>query len=419
MALDPQQIKAIQEATGHSVFGSSSLPRIVSCPASVGMELRAGIKPTSIYASKGAALHHVTETSLRAADPHDYVYSLKSLSVEDTAYVIDAVDYVFDVIAKHEGVAVFLTPGSDGYYDRSEVDSLVAQGKVVVMLEASGSLASYGVPESYGTSDVVILSLKRKDIIDHKFGHGVAVYAKDNYQLIGYLGMAVPYIDGDVDDARMYVHINQPTLNIFDEWEVERTVLYQMILGDIYDAVSLAKGDDPPYGPSPKACRFCGANKGCRERHKSLVGQAKLVQQMARNPTEVSNEQWAVFLEAAASLKLAISQVEEYAVAEIQAGKSFPGFKLVASKANRKFVDEEAGAEYIKMRLGKRAYKDPELVSLAQAEKLDKSLKNDEKWASLIFTPKGAPKLARVSEKGDALVYGVQGLMQRMASGDA
>lgn len=392
MALDPQQIKAIETASGHSVFGGSSLPRIVECPASVMMELRAGLKPSTVYASKGSELHSITEKALRHRDPHKYIHSL-DISIEDMVYVLDAVDYVLNVLEKHpEGATM--------------------------KLESEGNLSSYGIPECYGTMDVVIQSELQTDIIDHKFGHGVSVYAERNYQLVAYLGMAVPFVSAPDKDHKLFVHINQPPKNIYDEWEVSWEVLYQMLLGDVTDAIAKAKGDDPPFGPSTKACRFCNANMMCKARHNSLVGQAKLVQQMARNPAQVPNEKWAEFLDASTALKEAISHVEKYAIEEIQRGHDFPGFKLVGSRSNRKFVDETSANEYMVKRLGKRAYKEPSYITLAQAEKIDKSLKDDETWNGMIFKPQGAPKLVRASDKGEVLVYGVRGIMNEIAQGN-
>ena len=390
MALDPNQIKAVQEASGHSVFGSSSLPRILSCPASVGMELRAGLRPSSPYAQKGTELHEITERALRSDDPQKYVYSLNDLSIEDGAYVLDAVNYVYEILAKHPDDAI-------------------------MELEAAGSLVSYGIPDVYGTMDVVIKSALRTDVIDHKFGHGVAVYAEKNYQLTSYLGMAVPFVPTPDSEHELYVHINQPPLNIYDDWRVDWDTLYQMILGDITDAITQAKSDDPPFGPSTKACRFCNANMGCKDRHSALMSQSKMISQMSKNPGNIPNEKWAEFLEAADSLTAAIKHVKDHAETEIQKGNDFPGFKLISGRSNRKFMDPETAQAYMEKRLGRKAFKPQEFISLAQAEKVDKSLKKDETWTGMIHKPKGKPKLVAASAKGEALVYGVRSIMDDIA----
>jgi hypothetical protein len=418
MSLDDKQIKIIQESTGHSVFGSSSLPRIVQCPGSVGRELQAGLQPTSIYAAKGTELHELTEKALRATDPAQYIHSL-DIPIDDAAYVLDAVDYVMGVVAEHEKEhSIIPLPEENGKYDMAQVRAWVAEGKAVMLLEVPGSLESYGLPESYGTGDVVIMSSLRTDVIDHKFGHGVAVYATGNYQLVAYLGMAVPFVSSPDHDHKLFVHINQPTKQIFDKWQVEWDVLYRMLLGDVTDAIALARGDNPPYNPSVSACRFCAGNKTCKERHSTLMGQAKLIKRMANHPKEVSNEQWAKFLEASEALKAAIGQIEKYAVTQIQSGETFGDFKLVSGRSTRKFNDVDKAKELMKKRLGDKAYKPRDFITLAQAEKVDSSLKDDPDWLDLIHKPSGKPKLVRGSHKGKALTYGVKGLMNEMASGN-
>jgi hypothetical protein len=418
MTLDLVQVKAIENASGHSVFGGSSLPRIVECPASVGEELKAGLAPASVYAAKGSMLHGVTERALRHMDPRGYVFA-QDLNIEDSSYVLDAIEYVQEVILKHGGKdVVTLTPNENGTYERNEIDLILAQDKIAVLLEAYGDLSSYGIPESRGSADVVIMSLLRTDVIDHKFGHGVPVYAEKNYQLVAYLGMAVPFTDTPDSDHKLYVHINQPTIGIYDEWPVPWGTLNQMLLGDVYDAVQLAKGDNPPFGPSAKACRFCNANKNCKHRHNFLVAQSQLIQGVAKNPSHVPNEVWAKFLDAADAITEAISQIKQHAVSEIQKGRDFPGFKLVSGRSNRVFLDEEQGHKIMERRLGKRAFQEPKYITLAQAEKIDPDLKKNDKWKKCIHKPDGAPKLVRADAPGKALVYGVKGLMDQLARED-
>ena len=418
MTLDMEQVKAVEAATGHSLFGGSSLPRIVDCPASVSMQLKAGLKPASIYAERGTLLHKKSEIAARQLDPREYIHS-QVLTVEDTVYVLDALDYVQSVVEKHSGKGISIpVPDANGEYDMAAIMLMVESGYIVMLLEFTGSLESYGIPESYGSADVVIISLSRTDVIDYKFGHGVAVYAKDNHQLVAYLAMVVPYTEHPDKDHKLYVHINQPTLGIYDEWRVEWDTMYKMILGDVADAVALAKGENPPFGPTVKACRFCDAKMICKERHNSLMAQARMIREMAKNPARIPNEKWADFLSAAESLKVAISDVEKHAVTEIMKGNDFPGFKLVAGRANRVFLDEEEAHRIMEKRLGKRAKGPAPYISLAQAEKLDPGLTKDPNWIKLVHKPTGKPKLVRKEDPGKALVYGVKGVMDQMAKGE-
>ncbi|MGD1831020.1 MAG: DUF2800 domain-containing protein [Spirochaetaceae bacterium] len=394
MSLDQSKIDAIEKASGHSVFGSSSLPRIVACPASVGEELNAGLKPSSIYAAKGTELHAWTEKALKAKDPREYI--LKSdLSIDDTAYILDCIDYFFKIAAKHPD-----------------------DGSLEVSLEKRGNLQSYGLPEVWGTMDVLITSSLRVDVIDWKFGHGVAVSAKNNIQCLSYLGMAVPYSDSTpLQDRKLFTHIAQPPLQIFEAEPVSYDKLNQTILGDITDAITNARSAAPKYGPSNKACRFCKANMRCRARHKWLQDQALAIQRMSKDPAAVSNEAWSKFLVAARAMKQAISDIESHAINEIMAGRDFPGFKVVAGRSNRAFVDQEKGEAFIKERLGDKAFQPPKMISLAQAEKVDRTLKRDYEWNNLIHTPQGKPKLVGANEAGKALTFGVSSIFNDIASG--
>jgi hypothetical protein len=288
---------------------------------------------------------------------------------------------------------------------------------ITILLEEHGSLQSYGLPEVYGTMDVQIKSSKRIDVIDWKFGHGVTVSVKDNVQCISYLGMAYPYTEEPDNDMRKFVHIVQPPKNIFEEEEISNDKLYNTILGAITNAINEARSNSPAYNPSIKACKFCGANMRCFARHKWLQEQAKAVQTLANDPAYVSNEKWALYLQAAEAVQDAISKIKSHAMSEIMAGRNFPGYKIVCGRANRKFVDEEKGKAFIIKKLGSKAYKPSELVTLVQAEKINRTLKNDPEWGELIYTPIGSPSLVPVSEPGKAMVYGTKSIFDSIASG--
>lgn len=387
-------INAVQDASGHSVYGGSSIPRIVKCPASVKEGLMAGLKPESVYAAKGTMLHGHMERAFKSTDPREYILR-QDIDIEDTALLLDAKDYVQEIIELHP----------EGGYE--------------IKLEHNHSLASYGLPEVYGTCDVVIESVKRIDVIDYKFGYGVPVYAEENYQLISYLGMVVEYDPESRPNKEMHVHICQPPLQIFDDWRVDPQKLYEMILGDITDAINESRQPSPRYGPSVSACRFCNANMRCVERHSWLRKQANLIQQMSQNVSSITNEQWSQFLDGWEALKNAASQVEKFAMSEIMAGHDFPNYKLVAGRSTRKFKDEDAGKQFIVNRLGKKAYaaKEPPIISLSQAEKIDPSLKKDETWNEMVFKPEGAPKLVKTSDKGKAMTFGTAAIMSDIAAG--
>ena len=384
--LDMEKVAQREEETGHSMFGASSLPRIVICPASVQESLKNPPSPDTIYSIKGSKMHGYIESALRSNKPKDYIYTLK-LPIDDTSYLLDCLDYI-DTLPKA---------------DKS-------------FIEVKGSLEDWDLPEVWGTADYVQIKGKRLDVVDWKFGTGVPVHAKDNYQLIAYLGMALATIDVSVDD--MYVHIAQPPLGTFESWQVSPRLLQQLILGDITDAVMNAKTTAPRYNPSHKACIFCGGKHTCKARRENLKKATTAILKQAENLTPEAKENkefWVKFLEQSATIKKAISEVEKYAISELKAGRPFGSFKLVEGRAVRKFIDEEAGKQFIINRLEDKAWKPREVISLAQAEKIDRTLKKDQDWLNLIYKPQGKLVLADKNDKRPAVFLSNSATMKKIA----
>jgi hypothetical protein len=272
----------------------------------------------------------------------------------------------------------------------------------------------------YGTADVVIKSALRTDVIDYKYGYGIAVFAKENLQLTSYLGMAEPFLDFPDTKRELFIHICQPPKQIFSTWQLDYQKLYEIVLGTITDAITEARGPNPSFGPSESACRFCKANMRCKPRHAFLKESALVVQSMSQNPSQVTNEQWSNFLVGWPALKAAASQIEKFAMSEIMSGADFPAFKCVQGRANRKFKDDVVGKAYLKKHLGEKAYatKERPLISLAQAEKLNKDWKKDPDWTELIYKPDGAVKLVPADGPGTAMTFGTASIMDEIAAGD-
>ena len=134
------------ESTGHSIYGGSSLKKIMLCTGSVLAELNSPIPPPSPYAEKGTMLHGYCEKAFgsRPDNPISFVNET-SWDMEDKVLVIDALEYVLRVKELH-------------------------RGPISVKLEADCNLASWGLPEVFGTADVQIVSESRVDVLDYNLG---------------------------------------------------------------------------------------------------------------------------------------------------------------------------------------------------------------------------------------------------------
>ncbi|RLB99056.1 MAG: hypothetical protein DRJ15_01535 [Bacteroidetes bacterium] len=369
------------ETTGHSIYGGSSLKKIILCPGSVLSELNSPIPPTSVYAAKGTLLHNYCEKAFteRPDNPVSYVNET-SWEPEDKVLVIDALNYVLGIIALHTG-------------------------KVSVGLEVEGNLSTWGLPEVLGTMDVEVKSETRIDVLDYKFGYGIQVFAQDNPQCISYLGGAVPFIQGVIPEQELHVHIVQPTLGHFDPWHVPYATLCYMILDTIAGAIAESRNEILRYNPSMEACRWCNAKDGCEWRLAELTKQSKQLVQAAKNPAVKTKEDWIRLLDAADDIQQAIKDCRAYATREIKSTRGFEGYKLVAGRSTRVFKDKVVGTDYIKTHLGDKAYKPEEVISLAQAEKVLPGLKKSQVWKDMIKKPTGKPVLVKDSDKRKALEF--------------
>jgi len=370
--LDDSAIKKLEESSGHSVFGPSSLPRIVKCPGSVNECLKVPPKPSSIYAEHGTMLHDIVEKELNHI-PCDY----DKLSIVDASYVMDCLNWVETLKEKHTG-------------------------EIYMGVEQKVTLSSFGLPEIYGTADSVIASADRIDITDWKFGSGVPRYAKGCQQSLAYAAGAVGF-DDELENIKVFIHIVQPPLRIFDTIELTYREMVSAV-ETIRTAVVLAKKENPPRLAGLSQCRFCAANMTCSERHNATKRDAAAVFNAMSAPTIISDEAISMLLTKATAIQQYIKDAQKYASDRIRGGYGFPGFKLVPGRSQRKWKDAKAAEKF----LMEQGFADEQLhkkkfVSPAQAEKLNKETK--EAIVDLWEKPDGKPMIVSEDDKRPALQF--------------
>jgi hypothetical protein len=170
--------------TAHALLGASKAHRWMRCPGSIALE--AGIPDiSSPHAEEGTRAHLLAENILSGVcfpPPDD----------EMLTNVMFFVDYV-----------------------RRE-----AEGHHLLIEQRVDYSDVIGVPDSFGTSDAIILAGDTIKIIDLKYGMGVRVNAEENEQLMLYaLGALETFgVTGSYKKAKLV--IVQPRLDHISEWEV-------------------------------------------------------------------------------------------------------------------------------------------------------------------------------------------------------
>ncbi len=373
-----KQLDAFYKLTGHCLFGPSSLSRIKLCPAAALKTLQNPIQDESPWAATGTRLHAVMEEAFLSADPHHYIRNTEFKNSEEMVWCLDNADYTLDLASEHT--------------------------EPVIVVEQEINLADFGCPEVEGTADLIIMSDKRIDVIDWKFGRGVQVFATDNIQAACYAAGALPT---DVkDDLPVYLHIAQAPLNHFDGWVVTPRELIDLVKLEVKSIIARAMFLKPDHVPSMEACRFCNGRMKCDPRAEFLKTQRALITQASKEPSNVPRSDYIKLLDAADAIGQAIKDIRFYAEDIIRKGGKFGDYKLVPGRAMRKWIDEEDATKFLEEECGAKAYAPKKLVSVAQAEKINRNFKKDAYFQSLWEKNPGKPVLVKGSDKRKAIAYG-------------
>ena len=338
--------------TLHAKLSASSSARWLNCPGSVQATENLP-NPSSKFALEGSAAHELGEICLKSGD-NTSLYLGKTLP--ETRWVVDEemVEYVQDYID--------LVRQTDSRGDM----------EVEVRLDFS-----HIVPDGFGTSDVVICNpvTKTLTVIDLKYGKGIRVDAEENTQAILYALGALNDYDLLYNIEKIRCIIIQPRLDHVSEWEISKEELLKRG-EDIRVKALRCFEPDAPRVASEKACQWCLAKASCPELL-AYTNKAILVQFDAFEPLDtllpsvdtLTDEQMS---NALASKKLILSwfdSIECYATERLLNGGSFKGYKIVPGRSSRAWANEEATVEVLKPILGEKLYTQPELITVAQAEK--------------------------------------------------
>jgi hypothetical protein len=373
------------------------------CPGSLALE--ADYPDTSsAYAAEGTCAHDLAASVL--TDP-EFVIPVGETKVVD-------------------GFAIKVTQDmADFVVDYCKLVWQYAEGGSLQVEERVDFSAVIDVPESFGTSDAIVLRDSELIVIDLKYGMGVRVDAENNEQLQLYaLGAldAVSLYSDDVTSVTMVIH--QPRLNHVSEWCVPVSALREFgleaaaaagISQDAQDAHARTDTLDWMYlSPGEKQCRFCKAKATCpalRSEVTSIAGPATasdFAEFVPEPPEADTGENY---------LSVAMSKVDlvegwcKAVRAEVErrllAGQPLDGWKLVEGRrGNRAWADEALAEEVMKksFRLRDAEMYVQKLISPTAAEKLLKDTpKRLKRVVDLMTRSEGKPSVAPAADRRPAL----------------
>ena len=314
----------------HAVLSPSSAERWISCPASVQLAAKYKREETdSIFAREGTAAHALAELHGRLA--FEYISE-----DEFTAGVVRWESEFGDVF------------GAPTNSDREEMfESAREYVSLIQNLLSRYKNASVhfeerlatGVPQSWGTSDAVIVSPLAVHIVDFKYGKGVRVEAAGNPQLRLYAAGALDaYGDllGDTEIVALTVH--QPRLYHTDTEELTPDELRAWREDVVIPAAKLALGpvEKAPFGPSEAACRWCPLAGACRARAEYIAETDFGTSADLLDDAEIARE-----LPRLADIQRWVEDVKKEALQRAYTeGRTLPGHKVILRGGKRLIKDQ-------------------------------------------------------------------------------
>ena len=353
---------------------------------------------------------------LSASSAHRWIECQPS-AVAAEAYQNEGTDYTREGTLAHEVAEIVAGGGEIGEYERETsgadqemvdcaigyrdyIQELITTDKPLILLEQRVDFSPW-VPDGFGTADCIIIQGTTMDVIDYKYGKGVAVSAVDNPQekLYG-LGALNDYgFAYDIEKVRL--HIYQPRINNVstDELTAEELLAWGEQIKPVAELAAKGKGKYK----AGSWCKFCPHAGRCRALAKTCTDYVETHGLRVKLPVLAPHEV-AEVLAMEPLVSLWLKRVKDQALTSLLNGEEVPGYKVVEGKqGNRKWSDELAVAQTLK----DAGYQlnditETKLLSPAAMDKSIGKKRVAELLADLIDRSPGAPTVAPESDKRPA-----------------
>lgn len=365
----------------HALLSPSSAHRWLNCTPAPRLEEHFADEGSD-YAREGSLAHAYCAKLLKDA---------LNLPTTDEEREINELSEQYDSEEMGEHVQTYYNIVIDKYHK-----ALERTPDAKLLVEVRLDFFKY-VPESFGTSDAVIIADDEMEVIDFKYGKGIKVEADNNPQMMIYALGAFEEFSDEYNIKKVRMTIVQPRLSNLSEFDISVKELITWGRKTLKPRAKLAfagKGEQV----AGDWCRFCKAKGSCR----CLTQKAMETSSRFESPMLISAEEMAHdVLPYLSTIRTWLDAVEHYSLQQALEGVEYDGYKVVAGRSTRKVTNPDAVMAVLDEQ-GFRAddyLKPSELRSLGDLERLVGKKRFAELCGAFVEKPQGKPTLVTIDDK--------------------
>jgi hypothetical protein len=251
------------------------------------------------------------------------------------------------------------------------------------------------LPGVFGSTDLLGRIGNRAIVLDWKFGDGVLVDAQDNDQLLFYAAAAMrtdacKWVFEGADEIELVI-VQPPEIR---RWVTDkaRVISFEQ---ELAKAVKRAQQDGAPIETGAH-CRWCAAKPICPKMNGAID---RVIHQRI---VDLDKDQLGEYLAKADMMEDWIKDLRALAFQVLESGSEVPGYKLVAKRGTRQWIQDAAIEAWVDANNVKDAY-DVKIKSPAQMEKVLKK-HGKELPSDLVTTVSSGSTLAVESDPRPAVL---------------
>lgn len=373
------------EEKSHALLSASSSHRWLKCTPCVRLEEKFPEK-TSSYAEEGTLAHEIAEFKVRS-------YFLEAMPKATYTRRLNK-------LKKEEHFDKEMLVHTDTYLEFIKGEAMQTSLKPFIAVEQTVDYSQYA-PEGFGTADCILISGDTLQVIDFKYGKGVAVSAEENPQMKLYALGALELFGVFYDIQKIKLSIVQPRIDNISNYELTKEKLLEWGENVVKPQAEKAFMGVGEYEQG-EHCRFCRAKGACEFR---ATENMKVVEEIKATKDIITPEQVGEMLTKTEGIEQWIKDLKEHALNELLNGEQIPGWKAVEGRSNRKIADVDKAFEILEENGYEEAllYERKPLTLTA----LEKTLGKKEVALAIgdyIEKPKGAPTLAKETDKREPFI---------------